>query len=129
MLPPCFLSFPSSGNPKAGCSRGRRRKRPNPPSYSRADQKRALLPRLSLNGRDDHDCLLTGNKSEVPYWLDGETSLPTPAPSIEGDQFMLVDVATGVKRPAFDQAHLAAVLDKPSHVSCKADGLTVEARR
>ncbi|MBP1885063.1 hypothetical protein J2Z50_003353 [Ensifer mexicanus] len=42
---------------------------------------------------------------------------------------MLVDVAKGVKRPAFDPALLAAVPNRSSHNSCNANHLRLEGGR
>ncbi|OWK25163.1 hypothetical protein AJ87_13405 [Rhizobium yanglingense] len=71
---------------------------------------------------NDRYGLLTVNVSEVPFWLNGGDAFVHRRTTHGEDRFMLVDVATDVKRPAFDQARLAAVLNNASHKSYQADG-------
>ncbi|MGY4182826.1 dipeptidyl aminopeptidase/acylaminoacyl peptidase [Bradyrhizobium sp. USDA 4518] len=66
---------------------------------------------------------LTVNLPEVPFWLPEGESFVYRRTTQGKRQFMLVNAATGVKRPAFDQIRLAAALNKRSHENYKADDL------
>ncbi|GLR46210.1 peptidase [Mesorhizobium amorphae] len=81
-----------------------------------ADLERALTINDRYSG-------LTVNVPEMPLWLSGGDAFVYRRISHGKGQFMLVDVATGVKRPAFDQARLAAALNKASHKSYQANDL------
>ncbi|WP_192385828.1 DPP IV N-terminal domain-containing protein, partial [Mesorhizobium silamurunense] len=66
---------------------------------------------------------LTVNVPEMPFWLTGGEAFVYRRTTHGEHQFMLVDAATGAKRPAFDQARLAAALNKASHKSYQAGDL------
>ncbi|TIX86139.1 MAG: hypothetical protein E5V24_16405, partial [Mesorhizobium sp.] len=66
---------------------------------------------------------LTVNVPKMPFWLTGGEALVYRRTSHGEQQFMQVDAATGFKRPAFDQARLAAALNKVSHESYQAGNL------
>lgn len=82
-----------------------------------------------MRARNDHYGLLAGKIPRRPFLLNGAEGFVYRGTSRGGHRFMLVDVATGVKRPAFDQALLAAVLNGSSHNSCNADHLRLEGGR
>ncbi|TGV29379.1 S9 family peptidase, partial [bacterium M00.F.Ca.ET.168.01.1.1] len=60
---------------------------------------------------------------KMPFWLTGGEAFVYRRTSHGEQQFMQVDAATGFKRPAFDQARLAAALNKVSHESYQAGNL------
>ncbi|NRP75985.1 Prolyl tripeptidyl peptidase [Ensifer psoraleae] len=69
---------------------------------------------------------LTVNVPEVPWWLAGADAFAYRRTTHGEHQFMLVDAATGLKRPAFDQARLAVALNKASYKSYQAGDLPFE---
>ncbi|MCC8938848.1 DPP IV N-terminal domain-containing protein [Bradyrhizobium sp. Arg62] len=66
---------------------------------------------------------LTVNVPDVPSWLPESEAFVYRRTTQGKRQFMLVNAATGVKRPAFDQIRLAAALNRRSHKNYKADDL------
>ncbi|WP_258598298.1 hypothetical protein [Mesorhizobium sp. AR07] len=59
----------------------------------------------------------------MPFWLTAANAFVYRRTTRGEHQFILVDAATGVKQLAFDQARLAAALNKASHKSYQADDL------
>ncbi|RVA31913.1 S9 family peptidase, partial [Mesorhizobium sp. M7A.F.Ca.CA.004.11.2.1] len=86
------------------------------PTLAPADFKRALTINERYGG-------LTVNVPKMPFWLTGGEAFVYRRTSHGEQQFMQVDAATGFKRPAFDQARLAAALNKVSHESYQAGNL------
>ncbi|RUU92449.1 MAG: S9 family peptidase [Mesorhizobium sp.] len=86
------------------------------PTLAPADFKRALTINDRYGG-------LTVNVPKMPFWLTGGEAFVYRRTSHGEQQFMQVDAATGFKRPAFDQARLAAALNKVSHESYQAGNL------
>lgn len=73
---------------------------------AQSDYERALAGRY---GR------LTVNVPGVPFWLGEGEAFAYRRTTRGNHQFMLVDAGGGVKQPAFDQARLAAALNRASH--------------
>jgi len=66
---------------------------------------------------------LTVNVPDEPFWLREGEAFVYRRTTQGKHQFMLVNAATGVKQPAFDQARLAKALNRASHKNYKADDL------
>ncbi|VIO68620.1 hypothetical protein CI1B_22430 [Bradyrhizobium ivorense] len=83
---------------------------------ARSDYERALTTA-------DRYGQLTVNVPDVPFWL-GEREAFVYRRTTHGEhQFILVDAEKGVKQPAFDQAGLAAALNRASHQNYQPEDL------
>ncbi|WP_234685030.1 S9 family peptidase [Bradyrhizobium monzae] len=66
---------------------------------------------------------LTVNVPDMPFWLSEGEAFVYRQTTQGKRQFTLINAATGVKRPAFDQIRLAAALNSMSHKTYKSDDL------
>ena len=91
-----------------------------PAQGTRADYERAAKVR-------DNTANKVFKQSVKPHWLAGNTRFWYRNDLAGGArEFVLVDVARGERRAAFDHARLAAALSKAAGKECKADRLPVE---
>ncbi|TCN27566.1 dipeptidyl aminopeptidase/acylaminoacyl peptidase [Sinorhizobium americanum] len=88
---------------------------PSDPPLAVTDFERAL----TINDRYRR---LSVDLPEVPFWV-SEDSFAYRRSSHGEHQFILVNAATGEKRPAFDQVRLAAALNEATHQSFKPENL------
>jgi dipeptidyl aminopeptidase/acylaminoacyl peptidase len=66
---------------------------------------------------------LTENVADIPSWVEDQDVMVYSKTVPGGHTFVLVDAGTGAKQPAFDQARVAAALNKAAHTDFKPETL------